>query len=1468
MNEPKHQPVVDVIIPVYRNLAETRRCLESLLAATCRAPHELVVVDDRGDEPELAAWLDGLAASGAITLVRNPANLGFVASVNRGMALHPDRDMVLLNSDTRVNGDWLDRLQACALAQPGIGTVTPFSNNATICSYPVFCADNELPAGLTLAELDGLFRQANRGQSLNLPTAVGFCMYIRRACLDQVGRFDEAAFPRGYGEENDFSRRARKAGWRNVLCADTFVWHTGSVSFGAEREGLLASSAATLARLHPDYAGEVAAFVRADPVAPLRRSVDLARAVERRGEAGGVASPVLLHVVHQLGGGIARWCDDFCQADRHRRNLVLMPYTWGDEMAQGLMLREGGTQGRVLGLWPLEAPIGATVEAHPAYRRCLEAILRDHQVGAVLVSSLLGHALDCLDTGLPTLVVLHDYYPYCPAINLHHGGVCQDCDATRLEHCLGHNQDFNPPFPGFGLVQRLAVRARYLALLQSPRLTLVAPSQAALDHLGRLAPALARVNALVLPHGHLLAREPAIQAAAPGLKLRIVVLGMLSVSKGVRLLREALPRLLEVAEVHLVGTGELGDDFRGRPGLHVVPHYRVEDLPEILTGIRPDLGLLLSIWPETFSYTLSELHLLGVPVLATRLGAFAERIRHAETGWLVDPEAEALLHQVEALQADRAELARVRAHLADLPRRTPADMVADYHRLLPLASDAVPLPAAQAPQPSPADLAAVENQVRLWQRVKGLRLRLDLRDLRVWELTTGQEALQAVNRDLEARLATLQAAHQALAADRARLEAQLVEHVRALAGRRKEAQRLTQQLALLRIQYDAVDTQVNAMFASTSWRVSYPLRWLGSRFKGGQQLLRSLAPVRRDPAMLPDVARGVLAAWRAGGLLRVKHTLLNLPAVEALSLAWREYQGKLQAATPALVKHIQNMARRPRISVLMPTYNTPVDLLTQAVDSVRAQIYPEWELCIADDGSPDARVRDTLHRLAAQEPRIRLHLSADNQGVSQATNLALALATGEFVVLLDHDDLLEPQALYRVAEAWLADQPDLLYSDEVVVSGPRQNIEQFALRPGFSLEYLRAHPYIVHLVGFRTGLLRELGGLDPSLRISQDYDLILRAAERARVIAHIPEVLYRWRLREGSAGHEKQAQVMATSMGILRRHLERCGETASVEEGPGFNFFRIRYPLAKGSRVAIVIPTKNHVQLLRQCVDTLRATIRVAAYDLIIIDHDSDDPVTLAYLDGLGETATVLRYSGEFNFSVINNWAIARLPADRYSHYLLCNNDIEALEPGWLERMLELAQKPDVGIVGAKLYYPDGETIQHAGVCVGAHGAAEHYAKRFRIKEERMKLAFGGRLAVTHEMSAVTAACLLIRKDAFDAVQGFDESIAVGFGDVDLCLRVLEQGYRILFCPEAELKHHESFTRGASVVDPHPEDTAIFLARWRSFLLAGDPYFNPGYSVNSVTWEVKLPITFDPLGRRRLYEKQDSGHFRLRLSSP
>jgi GT2 family glycosyltransferase len=575
---------------------------------------------------------------------------------------------------------------------------------------------------------------------------------------------------------------------------------------------------------------------------------------------------------------------------------------------------------------------------------------------------------------------------------------------------------------------------------------------------------------------------------------------------------------------------------------------------------------------------------------------------------------------------------------------------------------------------------------------------------------------------------------------------------------------------------------------------------------------------------------------------------------ESATELWRNYQDRLTASLPVLRVQAAAVPGQPLISVLVPTYNTPPALLQAMLESVRNQLYTQWELVVWDDASPQAATRQLVADAAVRDPRIRAFASPSNAGVARTTNRALREARGDYVVLLDHDDALEPQALLRIAQCAAGERPDFIYSDEAIVTADGDEVLDLALRPAFSLEYFRHHPYIVHLLAFKRTFLLQLEGLDERLQISQDVDLILRAAEHAAGIAHIPEVLYRWRTLQTSAGHEKKNQVSAATVEVLQRHLQRCGEAGVVAADPQtFNYYQPRYEIPAGTKVAVIIPTKNHHALVRQCVESLERTTGGLDVELVIVDHDSSDPESLAYFDSLRGRHTVLRHSGPFNFSSINNAAVRQLKG-RHSHLLFCNNDVEALEPGWLHTMLGLAGRPGVGIVGAHLVYGDQVGVQHAGVGVGMFGAAEHFGKFMPHLVQGTQLrntGYRGSLVCAREVSAVTAACLLMRRACFDAINGFDEQLAVGFGDIDLCLRAVDKGWRVLQSGGSVLVHHESKTRGTSNTDPHPEDSARYVARWKATMTRGDPYFHPLFSELSTMWLYRqpLPVQLTPAAR-------------------
>lgn len=520
---------------------------------------------------------------------------------------------------------------------------------------------------------------------------------------------------------------------------------------------------------------------------------------------------------------------------------------------------------------------------------------------------------------------------------------------------------------------------------------------------------------------------------------------------------------------------------------------------------------------------------------------------------------------------------------------------------------------------------------------------------------------------------------------------------------------------------------------------------------------------------------------------------------------------------------------RPKISIITPVLNTREEWLRSSIESVLHQIYDNWELCIADDGSDQPHIKETLNCYQQKDARIKVKYLNENQGVSGASNEALAMASGEFIGFLDHDDQLLSNALYEVVLMLNRNaSADFIYSDEILISKRGKPVYAY-FRPDFSLDYMLSHCYIVHFVVIRASILKKIGGFRAEFKVSQDYDLFLRVLSQTRNVLHIPKILYKWRQYESSTGHLLKERVMESSRRALQDFADREGIKGVVWGTKNFNFFRLKRDILDRPKISIIIPTKDRIDLLKRCIESIQNRSSYDNYEIIIVDNMSQEEETAAYLDGLGksyENCRIIKFNEKFNYSKLNNYAAEFA---RGEHLLFLNNDIEVLNSDWLEAMLEQSQRDEIGCVGAKLLYPDRK-IQHVGVVVGWGGRAEHIYKWLHSND----IGYMGHFVSIRNYSAVTAACMMLRKSIFNEVGGFDERFEIGFGDVDLCLRVRELGYENLFTPYAELLHYESATRGRSFsFDPHPNDTKRFIERWQEYIKGGDPYYNPNLPLDS-----------------------------------
>jgi glycosyltransferase involved in cell wall biosynthesis len=541
-----------------------------------------------------------------------------------------------------------------------------------------------------------------------------------------------------------------------------------------------------------------------------------------------------------------------------------------------------------------------------------------------------------------------------------------------------------------------------------------------------------------------------------------------------------------------------------------------------------------------------------------------------------------------------------------------------------------------------------------------------------------------------------------------------------------------------------------------------------------------------------------------------------------------------------LAQQINQLTYQPTLSIIMPVYNPSPTHLREAIESVLQQIYPHWELCIADDASSVAEIRPLLEQYAAQDARIKLVLRSENGHISRASNSALAVASGEFIALLDHDDQLTPQALYEVVSL-LNRHPeaDMVYSDEDKLDA-RGYLQEPFFKPDWCPDSFLSRMYTCHLGVYRKSLVDQIGGFRPGYEGAQDYDLVLRLTEQTQRIYHLPQVLYHWRCHEASTatGLKAKDYAAAAAQAAITEALQRRGEPGRVEAAPGENLI-VRYEILRRDRVSIIIPTRDLGAVVDCCLTSIFEKSTYDNFEVLLIDNGSTEPETLQIIEAWKQKAAdrfrCIPYQVPFNYAQINNYATQFATGD---YLLFLNNDIEVMTPDWLEAMIEQGQRPSIGAVGAMLLYPN-DTIQHAGVIAGIGGIAGHSHKCFAATAS----GYFNQIQTVNNYSAVTAACLLCRRSVFEEVNGFDEALAIAFNDVDLCFKMVSRGYRNVYLPHVRLYHYESRSRGYEVT---PEKRARFereadrlRQKWPD-LIAHDPCYSPHLSRHAENFSLNL----------------------------
>ena len=1064
---------IDIIIPVYRGLAETRACIESVLASANKTAFELVVINDASPEPAMAELLANLEIDRKITLLTNENNLGFVATCNRAISLHPDRDVLLLNSDTLVHGNWLDRMIACAKTDAEIATVTPFSNNATLCSYPKMGESQAMPTGDALAGLDQIFATVNAQQRIEIPTGVGFCMWMNRAAINAIGAFDEAAFGRGYGEENDWCFRAAAAGYRHVLCADVFVAHQGEVSFAKESGGRKHNAQAIIDARYPDYRAKVADFFERDPARPLRSAVDIARLKLS-------ALPRILMVTHGWGGGTERHVSDLAKLVEDDGEVILLRPERGN-MLSLKWLRAGET-------------FQVFFNAHSAFEQLLK-LLDELGISRMHLHHVHGLPIEVLTIAerlhVPLDITLHDYFPITPQYHLAPGATMpEDTAASVQNHAWG--------------LSVAEWRSRFGALLiQAERV--ISPSRDLADRVEAFFPTL---QCEIWPH-FVLPSKP----RNPDYK--IALLGGLTPEKGLDVLERCAT---EAQEKHLpLAFFLLGHTSRPVPQWPFLPieisgSYRDEDLARRIELMRPDAFLFPSQIPESFSYTLSAAMATGRPIVASNLGSFKERLSGYPAAELLEWDAPAddwndALIKLCSTQREQQPISPNAGEQADReikqyrqrylkPLATPS---ASRSTLIKTELEIEPsqfflkFPPGAEREYSLHDLLVAGVDCGHLDSLNEFRRRIDIADL---QIANAKATLADVMAQRDFHLQERNALH-------TELHAALVSQRETLEQERDEARRAFEHE---RLAFDEIQ-------ASTSWKLTAPLRWI---MHSGKIAIKRVARLRYGARRLPHQAATATHILREEGAAalygRVRDKLSRNDGFTKPSVALHAAE---ESIAPLQVPH----AAMPKFSLVIPVYGQHLLTFTCLKSIAATCATHDIEVIVMDDCSPTAAATELEKVNGVQFVR-----NEKNLGFLRTCNLGVELAIGEYVVILNNDIILTAGWLQAMLDVFIQHKnvgmvgAKLIYPDGVLQEaggivwrdGSAWNVgrNDDANKPEYN--YLREVDYCSGAcLMLRREFWHTLGGFDERYvpAYYEDTDLAFRVREAGQRVMYQPRAV-------------------------------------------------------------------------------------------------------------------------------------------------------------------------------------------------------------------------------------------------------------------------------------------------------------------------------------------------------------------------
>lgn len=602
------------------------------------------------------------------------------------------------------------------------------------------------------------------------------------------------------------------------------------------------------------------------------------------------------------------------------------------------------------------------------------------------------------------------------------------------------------------------------------------------------------------------------------------------------------------------------------------------------------------------------------------------------------------------------------------------------------------------------------------------------------------------------------------------------------------------------------------------WRITKPARFIIQCFKDG---------LSKHPPILQFFI--FVKGFLRGGIKNGKKSVAEYRKLVG-HITSRKFSHKISAK----VRRNENRTsfdQDIKFSVLVPLYNTPIKFLKEMINSVRNQTYNNWELCLAD-GSDDKHsyVKKYCLQIAKNDKRIIYKQLTENKGISENTNECIKMSSGNYIALFDHDDVLHPSALYECMKAICEQNADFVYTDEAVFLGSDiTNIISFHFKPDFAFDNLLANNYICHFSVFKASLIEQVGMFRHKYDGSQDHDMILRLTNAAEKIIHIPKLLYFWRSHSNSVAMDINSKAYAITAGRAAVHdfLEAKGYNTVVESSPAYpTIYRIKYEIKDNSKISIVIPHKNNLEQFRKCVYSIISKTTYSNYEIIVVDNNSTDYGIFDFYEQLTKNhdIKVFSYDKKFNYSDIVNNAVAQCSGE---YILLLDSDTEVITPEWLEELLMYAQRDDIGAVGAKLLLPNG-SVQHGGIILGL--GSQHIASNSHYGIDKKSFGYMGKLFYAQNVTAVTSACLMVKKENFVSVGGFDDKLSIAYGDVDFCLKLSNRGLSNIFNPFCVLYHSHNKSFYDKKVFAH--ETQLFKEKWNTILEKGDPYYNPNFSLD------------------------------------